>query len=181
MIWRVTPDHTWFLVKEWSTNHPIKNNQHSKLNQGSNSCSPWSYVFNTLNKLFFGRTGGYTLKPSILQSGQPECHAAWGKWTCLEQQVHKVYEHLLLLSCGLCEMGAHSTLILPNQWDDWGFFTKLLGGAKLRRCCNIIMNCNHDNIGPVDLFALMAEHHANIVLTSDVGSTSQQYLEHQTP
>ncbi len=42
------------------------------------------------------------------------------------------------------------------------FFTKPLGGAKFRRFCNIIMNCSHDDYGPVDVDALIAAHHRRI-------------------
>ncbi len=38
------------------------------------------------------------------------------------------------------------------------FFTKPLGGAKFRRFRNIILNCNFDEHGPVDVDALMATH-----------------------
>ena len=39
------------------------------------------------------------------------------------------------------------------------FFTKPLGGAKFRRFRNIIMNCSHDDYGPVNVDALMASHY----------------------
>ena len=38
------------------------------------------------------------------------------------------------------------------------FFTKPLGGARFRRMRNIIMNCDHDDFGPVNMDELMAEH-----------------------
>jgi hypothetical protein len=38
------------------------------------------------------------------------------------------------------------------------FFNKPLGGAKFQRMRNIIMNCYHDDFGPVNMDELMAEH-----------------------
>ena len=42
------------------------------------------------------------------------------------------------------------------------FFTKLLGGAKFRRMRNIILNCDVDEYGPVDVDELMRAHYARI-------------------
>ena len=40
------------------------------------------------------------------------------------------------------------------------FFTKPLGGSKFRRFRNIIMNCDHDDSGPVEMDELMKAHYS---------------------
>ena len=42
------------------------------------------------------------------------------------------------------------------------FFTKPLGGAKFRCFQNIIMNCSHDDFGPVNMDELMKAHISKI-------------------
>jgi hypothetical protein len=45
------------------------------------------------------------------------------------------------------------------------FFTKPLGGAKFRRFRNIIMNCDVDDYGPVDVDELMKAHYKRVDAT----------------
>ena len=45
------------------------------------------------------------------------------------------------------------------------FFTKPLGGAKFRRFRNIIMNCDVDDYGPVDVDELMTAHYKRVDAT----------------
>lgn len=42
------------------------------------------------------------------------------------------------------------------------FFNKPLGGVRFRHLRNIIMNCDSNDFGPVNVDALMAEHDKRI-------------------
>ena len=55
------------------------------------------------------------------------------------------------------------------------FFTKPLGGNKFRRFCNIIMNCECDDYGVVDVDTIMRDHYERVC---DM-MMSPQFPEHQ--
>ena len=56
------------------------------------------------------------------------------------------------------------------------FFTKPVGGAKLCRFRNIIMNIRHDEYGPVDVDAVMAVH--NEKMQKRIDAISQHVNEY---
>ena len=56
--------------------------------------------------------------------------------------------------------GHVNILYCPTDEMIGDFFTKPLGGAKLRRFHNIVMNISHDEYGPVEIDELTAIHNA---------------------
>ena len=69
-----------------------------------------------------------------------------------------------------CQHRGHVTVrYCPTDEMIGDFFTKPLGGAKFRRFRNIIMNCDHDEFGAVNMDELMAEHEKRIMTHGRLG------------
>jgi len=70
-------------------------------------------------------------------------------------------------------MPKHGQIIIkycPTDAIIGDFFTKPLGGNKVRRFRNIIMNCDRDDYGPVDVDEIMKDHYQRIGDARDVNN-----------
>jgi hypothetical protein len=112
-------------------------------------------------RYFLGEQG-YQMKPSvILQDNQSAMLLETnGRGSSSKRTRHMNIRYFFVADCQ--QRGEVTIKYCPTDEMIGDFFTKPLGGAKFRRLRNIIMNCDRDDFGVVDMDGLMAEHHAKI-------------------
>ena len=117
---------------------------------------------------YFLEEQGYPLKPCIIHQDNQSAILLEtnGRGLSSKRTRHMNVRYFFVLD--IQKRGHVIVKHCPTDKMIGDFFTKPLGGAKFRRFRNIIMNCDYDNFGPVDVDALMTEHHERIGSSSHV-------------
>ena len=113
---------------------------------------------------YFLEEQGYPMRPSVIhQDNQSAMRLETnGRGSSGKRTRHMNIRYFFVADCQ--ERGHVTVKYCPTDEMIGDFFTKPLGGAKLRRFRNIIMNCEHDEYGPVNMTELVAEHQKRITI-----------------
>ncbi len=108
---------------------------------------------------YFLESQGYPMKPTVIhQDNQSSILLETnGRGSSSKRTRHMNIRYFFIADC--VERQHVTIKYCPTDLMIGDFFTKPLGGAKFRRFRNIIMNCDHDEYGEVDIDNLMTEHH----------------------
>ena len=111
---------------------------------------------------YFLEAQGYPMKPSLVHQDNQSAMLLEnnGRGSSSKRTRHMNIRYFFVGDC--IQRGHIIVKHCPTDEMIGDFFTKPLGGAKFRRFRNIIMNCSHDDYGPVDVDALIAAHHRRI-------------------
>jgi hypothetical protein len=107
---------------------------------------------------YFLEEQGYPMKPSIIHQDNQSAMLLEtnGRGSSSKRTRHMNIRYFFVADC----QKRNQVIITYCPTDEMigDFFTKPLNGAKFRRFRNIIMNCDVDEYGPVDVDELMAAH-----------------------
>jgi hypothetical protein len=111
---------------------------------------------------YFMEEQGYPMMPSIIYQDN---HSSIlletnGRGSSSKRTRHMHIRYFFVADCQ--QRGHVQIKYCPTDEMIGDFFTKPLGGSKFRRFRNIIMNCDHDDFGPVDVDELMKAHYTRI-------------------
>ena len=111
---------------------------------------------------YFIEEQGYPMKPSIIHQDNQSAMLLEtnGRGSSSKQTRHMNIRYFFVADCQ--KRGHVQIRYCPTDEMIGDFFTKPLGGSKFRRFRNIIMNCSHDDFGPVNMDELMKAHYSRI-------------------
>lgn len=120
---------------------------------------------------FFLKEQGYPMKPSVVHQDNQSAILLEknGRGSSSKRTRHMNIRYFFVADCQ--HRGEIAVKYCPTDEMIGDFFTKPLGGAKFRRFRNIIMNCDLDDFGKVDMEALLREHQQKI------GAHDEKHLE----
>eukprot|EP00804_Cyclotella_cryptica_P027764 CCRYP_009202-RA/>CCRYP_009202-RA protein AED:0.72 eAED:0.12 QI:0/-1/0/1/-1/1/1/0/1137 len=126
---------------------------------------------NILWTRYFLAEQGYPMRPSIIHQDNQSAMLLEtnGRGSSSKRTRHMNIRYFFVADCK--DRGHVTIRYCPTDEMIGDFFTKPLGGAKFRRFRNIIMNCDHDEYGAVDMGALMSEHQKRIAIREQVQKT----------
>ena len=111
---------------------------------------------------YFLEEQGYKMKPSVIHQDN---QSAMLLETNGRGSSSKRARHMNIRYFFVADVQARKQVIItycPTDEMIGDFFTKPVTGAKFRRFRNIIMNCDTDEYGPVDIDELMAAHYKRV-------------------
>ena len=128
---------------------------------------------NILWTRYFLEEQGYPMRPSVIhQDNQSaELLETNGQGSSSKRTRHMNIRYFFVADCK--DWGHVTIKYCPTDEMIGDFFTKPLGGAKFCRFRNIIMNCEQDEYGPVDMNELMSEHHKRIVIRQQIPNDNE--------
>jgi hypothetical protein len=111
---------------------------------------------------YFIEEQGYPMKPSIIHQDNQSAMLLEtnGRGSSSKRTRHMNIRYFFVADCQ--KRGHVQIRYCPTDEMIGDFFTKPLGGSKFRRFRNIIMNCSHDDFGPVNMDELMKAHYSRI-------------------
>jgi hypothetical protein len=152
------------------------NSTKQKINTTSSTEAEVVAVHDTLPSIlwtkYFLEAQGYHVQPSVIHQDN---QSAMLLETNGRGSSSKRTRHMNIRYFFVADVQARNQVIVtycPTDEMIGDFFTKPLGGSKFRRFRNIIMNCDVDDYGPVDVDKLMAAHF-NRVDGGDDGSRNK--------
>ena len=142
------------------------NSTKQKINTTSSTEAEVVAVHDTMPSIlwikYFLEAQGYPMKPSIIHQDNQSAMLLEtnGRGSSSKRTRHMNIRYFFVADC----QARNQVIITYCPTDDMigDFFTKPLGGIKFRRFRNIIMNCDVDDYGPVNIDELTAAHHERV-------------------
>jgi hypothetical protein len=148
--------------------------QHNKLNSGIEVVAVHDNMPSILWARYFLEAQGYPMRPSVVHQDNQSAMLleANERGSSSKRTRHMNIRYFFVADCQ--ERNQIILTYCPTDEMIGDFFTKPLGGAKFRRFQNIIMNCDVDEYGPVNIDELMSRHYSKVDrVMEDDGSKKQ--------
>ena len=155
--------------------HPININENYSL-ANSETVVVHNKMPSIVRTQYFLEEQVYPVKASIIH--QDKQGAILLETKCCTSSSRQIWHMNVSYFCGrLSELSTHCGEVLPNWWDDWGLLYQTIDGTKFWHFWKIIINCNCNDSGTVDIDSIMMAHNDNITRYSQANNNEHAISE----